>query len=127
MVGKGLQAVLRETGPATVRSAFPAAIDAVGAMSARAGALLEGAEADVLTYLDFPAEHRRCIRTNNLQGRMNREIKRRSLVIQVFPSAESMLCLVGAVCAEQDEDWSSRRGLMIVETAMELADDGRGA
>lgn len=83
---------------------------------------------------------------------MNREIKRRSRVVQVFPSPESMLRLVGAVCAEQDEDWSSRRyispesmlrlaepagpepveseasrrrGLMIVETAMELAGTGR--
>ena len=154
MAGKALQAVFRETDPATVRSAYRAAIDAVGAMSARAGALLEEAEADALAYLDFPAEHRRRIRTNNVQERMNREIKRRSRVVQVFPSAESMLRLVGAVCAEQDEDWSSRRyispesmgrlsepaapepaeseesrrrGLMVVETAMELADGGRRA
>ena len=82
---------------------------------------------------------------------MNREIKRRSRVVQVFPSPKSMLRLVGA---EQDEDWSSRRyispesmlrlaepagpepveseasrrrGLMIVETAMELAGTGRRA
>lgn len=74
MAGKALQAIFRETDPATVRSAYRAAIDAVGAMSARAGALLEDAEADVLTYLDFPAEHRRRIRTNNVQERMNREI-----------------------------------------------------
>ena len=154
MAGKALQAVFRETDPATVRSAYRAAIDAVGAISERAGALLEEAEADVPTYLDFPAEHRRRICTSNLQERMNREIKRRPRVVQVFPSAESMLRLVGAVCAEQDEDWSSRRcispesmgrlsepaaseppeseesrgsGLMIVETAMELADGGRSA
>lgn len=154
MAGKALQAVFRETDPATVRSAYRAAIDAVDAMSARAGALLEEAEADVLTYLDFPAEHRRRICTNNVQERMNREIKRRSRVVQVFPSVESMLRLVGAACAEQDGDWSSRRyispestrrlsepaepepaesegsprrGLMVVETAMELAGGGRRA
>lgn len=154
MAGKALQAVFREADPATVRSAYRAAIDAVGAMSARTGALLEEAEADALAYLDFPAEHRRRIRTNNVQERMNREIKRRSRVVQVFPSAESMLRLVGAVCAEQDEDWSSRRyispesmqrlsepaapepaeseesrrrGLMVIETAMELAGGGRRA
>ena len=83
---------------------------------------------------------------------MNREIKRRSRVVQVFPSPESMLRLVGAVCVEQDEDWSSRRyispesmerlsepaapepaeseesrrrGLMVAETAMELTGVGR--
>lgn len=80
---------------------------------------------------------------------MNREIKRRSRVVQVFPSVESVLRLVGAVCAERDEDWSSRRyispesmrrlwepaesegsrrrGLVVVETAMELAGGGRRA
>lgn len=92
--------------------------------------------------------------TNNVQERMNREIKRRSRVVQVFPNADSMLLPVGAVCAEQDEDWSSRRcispesmqrlsepaapepaeseesrrrGLMVVGTAMGLADGGRRA
>lgn len=69
MAGKALQAVFRETDPAIVRSAYRAAIDAVGAMSACASALLEEAEADVLTYLDFSAEHRRRIRTNNVQER----------------------------------------------------------
>ena len=103
MDGKALQAVFRETDPATVRSAYRAAIDAVGALSAAAGALLEDAEADALAYLDFPAEHRRRIRTNNVQERMNREIKRRSRVVQVFPSPGSMPLLVGAVCAGQDE------------------------
>lgn len=154
MAAKAMQAVFRESDPATVRSAYRAAIDAVGALSAAAGALLEDAEAGALAYLDFPAEHRRRIRTNNVQERMNREIERRSRVVQVFPSPESMLRLVGAVCAEQDEDWSSRRyispesmlklaepagpepveseasrrrGLMIVETAMELAGAGRRA
>ena len=68
MAGKALQAVFRETDPATVRSAYRAAIDAVGAMSARAGALLEEAEADALTSLDFPAEHRRRIRTNTCRS-----------------------------------------------------------
>lgn len=109
MAAKAMQAVFRESDPATVRSAYRAAIDAVGALSAAAGALLEDAEAGALAYLDFPAEHRRRIRTNNVQERMNREIERRSRVVQVFPSPESMLRLVGAVCAEQDEDWSSRR------------------
>ena len=71
------------------------------------GSGLDGARlfvSDALAHLDFPAEHRRRIRTNNVQERMNREIKRRSRVVQVFPSTESVLRLVGAVCAEQDED-----------------------
>ena len=154
MAGKALQAVFRESDPAVVRCAYHAAIDAIGEMSEEAASLLEEAEADALAYLGFPAEHRRRIRTNNVQERTNREIKRRARVVQVFPSADSMVRLIGAVMAEQDEDWSSRRwivpeslarleepapaepetteesrerGLKVVQTAMELADGGRKA
>ena len=151
LAGKALQAVFRETDPATVRSAYRAAIDAVGAMSARFSRRPRPTSSPTWTS---PWSHRRRIRTNNVQERMNREIKRRSRVVQVFPSVNSVLRLVGTVCAEQDEDWSSRRyispesmrrlsepaepepaesegsrwrGLMVVETAMELAGGGRRA
>lgn len=154
MAVKAPQAVFRETDPATVRSTYRAAIDAVGAMSTRAGVLTEEAETNALAYLDSPAEHRRRICADNAQEHMNREIKSRSRVVQVIPSAESMLRLAGAAYAEQDEDWSSRRyispesmrrlsesaapepakseasrrmGLMVVETEMELAGGGRKA
>ena len=48
-------------------------------------------------------------RTNNVQERCNREIKRRTRVVQSFPSEEALIRLVGAVCCEASEDWSSRR------------------
>ncbi|WP_130811220.1 IS256 family transposase [Olsenella sp. Marseille-P4559] len=151
MAGKALQAVLRESDPAVVRAAYHAAADAVGAMSEEAGSLLGEAEAGALAYLDFPAEHRRRIRTNDCQERTNRETRRRSRVVQVFPSAESMIRPMGAVMAEQDEDWSGRYwivpeslarleepahaereptgesrewGLEVVQAAIELADAG---
>ena len=107
--GKAMQAVFAESEPASVRAAYHAAIDAIGGLSEEAAGLLEEAEADALAYLDFLAEHRRRIRTNNVQERTNREIKRRTRAVQVFPSAESMIRLVGAVMAEADEDWSTRR------------------
>lgn len=109
MAGRAMQAVFREEDPVSVRAAYHAAIDAIGRMDAKAAGLLEEAECDALAYLDFPAEHRRRLRTNNVQERANREIKRRSRVVQVFPSTTSMIRLVGAVCVEIDEDWSSRR------------------
>lgn len=109
MACKAMQAVFREEDPTAVRAAYHAAIDAIGEMSAAAAGILEEAEPDALAYLDFPAEHRKRLRTNNVQERANREIKRRSKAVQVFPSAESMIRLVGAVCCEMDEDWSSRK------------------
>ena len=71
--------------------------------------LSRDAAADALAHLDFPAGHRRRIRTNNVQERLNREIKRRSRVVQSFPSEASLVRPVGAVCCEACEEWSSRR------------------
>ena len=73
-----------------------------------AAELLEEAEVDALAHLDFPVEHRRRLRTDNVQERANRETRRRSRVVQVFPSTKSLIRLIGAVCCEIDEDWSSR-------------------
>ncbi|WP_241156605.1 MULTISPECIES: transposase [unclassified Adlercreutzia] len=70
---------------------------------------MEEAEADALAYPGFPRERRRRLCTSNVQERMSREIKRRSRVVQVFPSTASLVRLVGTVLAEQDEDWSTRR------------------
>lgn len=67
--------------------------------------LLEEAAPAALAYLDFPRAHRVWIRTNNVQGRMNAEIKRRTRVVQVFPSYKSLVRLVGAVCCDQDDAW----------------------
>ena len=117
--GKIMQAVFAESEPASVRAACHAAIDAIGGFSGETAELLEEAESDALAYLDFPAEHRRRIRTNNVQERTNREIKRRTRAVQVFPSMESMIRLVGAVMAEADEDWSVRRCMATMD-ALEI-------
>ena len=66
-------------------------------------------KADALAYLAFPPSHWKRLRTNNVQERANREIKRRSRVVQVFPSERSLERLVGAVMCELDEQWSESR------------------
>jgi putative transposase len=62
-----------------------------------------------IAHLHFPESHWKRLRTNNLQERTNREIKRRSRVVQVFPSVRSLERLVGAVMCEQDDAWSDAR------------------
>lgn len=95
-----------EGDPARVRALYRAACGVISSLSADAGRIMEGAEADALAYLDFPEAHRRRIRTNNVQERRDREIKRRARVVQSFPSEEALVRLVGAVCCEASEDWS---------------------
>lgn len=67
------------------------------------------AEPDALAHLAFPPARWKRLRTNNVEERANRERKRRSCVVQVFPSERSLEHLVGAVLCEQDEQWSASR------------------
>lgn len=97
--GRVPHAVFAEEDPAMARAMYQASRGLISRLS-------RDAEADALAHLDFPAGHRRRIRTNNVQERLNREIKRRSRVVQSFPSEASLVRLVGAV---RCEEWSSRR------------------
>ena len=107
--GRALSAVFREGDPAAVRAAYDRAAAEVGRLDRRAGELLEEAREDALCHLAFPAEHRLRVRTNNVQERANREIKRRTRAVQVFPSRRSLLRLVAAVCCDLNEEWAAGR------------------
>ena len=101
--------VFRAKDADTVRAMHHVACEMLEGCCPKAAAVLEEAEPDALAYLDFPQEHWKRLRTNNVQERANREIKRRSRVVQVFPSEKSLLRLAGAVMCDQDEAWSEAR------------------
>ncbi|MCC6103218.1 MAG: IS256 family transposase [Olegusella sp.] len=108
-VARIASAAFRLRDPAVVRAAYHVACEMLGGCCPGAARVLEEAEPDVLAYLDFPPSHWKRLRTNNLQERTNREIKRRSRVVQVFPSEKSLERLVGAVLCDVDEEWGRRR------------------
>lgn len=104
-----LHAVFDERDPALVRELYHLACERIAGICSRSAELLEDAEADALAYLDFPYAHHRRLRADNMQERANRELKRRSRVVQVFPSRRSLICMMGAVFSEMDEDWATGR------------------
>ena len=108
-VAKLLSPVFRAKDALVVRAAYHKAAEMIAAFCPAAADVLEEAEPDALAYLDFPASHWKRLRTNNVQERTNREIKRRSRVVQVFPSRASLMRLVGAVMADVDESWQQSR------------------
>jgi putative transposase len=67
--------------------------------------LVEGAESEILTFYDFPAEHRRQVYSTNPLERLNKELKRRSAVVGIFPNRQAVLRLFCALLAEQNDEW----------------------
>jgi transposase-like protein len=90
----------------------------------QAAALLEKAAEDVLAFMNFPEEHRKRLASNNLLERLNREIRRRTDVVQVFPNEDSLIRLVGALLIEVDTEWAVGRRYFSVNSMQKALEKG---
>jgi putative transposase len=86
----------------------------------KAAELLAAAEDDVLAYMAFPPEHWSRIYSTNPLERLNREIKRRTDVVGVFPDEASVVRLVGAVLMERADEWEVERRPFSLESMRKL-------
>jgi len=74
--------------------------------------------------LTYPKEHRVQLHSTNPIERVNREIKRRSEVVGIFPNDQAIIRLVGAILLEQNDGWAVQRSrYMTLETIGQISDD----
>jgi putative transposase len=125
-----LRTVFDQPDAEAVRAQFDRVVAAVGAKFPDAGEHLADAREDLLAFTAFPREVWKQIRSNNPQERLNKEIRRRTDVVGIFPNRDAVIRLVGAVLAEQTDEWSEQRRYMgpeILANARKAAEKQRHA
>jgi len=83
-------------------------------------AFIDNSETDVLSYFDFPEQHRSKLHSTNPLERLNKEVKRRADVVGIFPNEAAIIRLIGAVLLEQNDEWQLQHRYMQVEAMAEL-------
>jgi putative transposase len=109
MVASAVRMVFEQPDEAAARAQLDRVIDGLRPRFAAVAELLTEAEPDLLAHFGFPEPHRRQIRSTNPLERLNKEIKRRTAVVGIFPTRPSVLRLVGMILSEQDDEWQDGR------------------
>jgi transposase-like protein len=116
MIASAVRSVFEQPDERAAREQFGQVIDSLEPRFPTVARLLLEAEPDLLAHFTFPETHRRQIRSTNPLERLNKEIKRRTAVVGIFPNRASVIRLVGMILAEQDDEWQDGRRYFRPET-----------
>ncbi len=108
-----VRTIFEQPGPASVRAQHAQVVAALEAKLPAAAAHLAEARDDILAFTAFPREVWRQVWSDN--PRLNKEVRRRTDVVGIFPGRDAIIRLVGAVLAEQNDEWTESRRYMGLE------------
>ena len=109
MLAATVRPIFQQAGREEAQSQLRQVCTALRARFAKAVELLESAEEEIPAFYDFPPEHWRQIYSTNPLERLNKELKRRSAVVGIFPNRDAVRRLFGALLAEQNDEWLVQR------------------
>ena len=118
MVAAAMKAVFVIQAPDQVRAHWQRVTEMLRKQFPNAVPVMEAARDDVLAFLHFPQEHWRKVWSTNPLERLNKEIKRRTNVVGIFPNDASIVRLVGSQLLEQQEEWQLERRRFFSEATM---------
>ncbi len=124
MVAAVFRTIFAQPDPKAVSHAWDEVRDQLAKTSPKVGPLMDDAKAEVLAFTGFPKAHWRKIWSTNPLERVNKEIKRRSRVVGIFPNAAAVIRLVGAVLIDMHDEWIASDRRYLSEESMALLNTG---
>lgn len=115
LVASFVRTIFAQPDAASTRRQHASVVEQLRARYPKAAELLEESREELLAFTAFPSDHWRQIWSNNPQERLNREIRRRTDVVGIFPDRDALVRLVGAVLSEQHDEWAVARRYMSLE------------
>ena len=116
MVAAAFRSIFAQSDPDKLAARYDEVTDALAPRLPKAAELLRDAKSDVLAFSAFPQAHWRKTWSNNPLERLNKEIKRRSRVVGIFPNDTAAIRLIGAVLADQHDEWAVARRYLSEES-----------
>lgn len=120
MVSAIIRTIFAQPSYEAAKSQLKRVVDELSGRFPKAMEILKEAEEDVLAYMTFPKAHWQRIHSTNPLERLNREIRRRTDVVGIFPNRDSVIRLAGAILLEQQDEWSVGRRYFSLESMRQL-------
>jgi putative transposase len=120
MVAAAIRTIFAQPNPDMVADQLDVIAGMLGRQSPKVETMLRDAAEDILAFTSFPPGHWKKIWSTNPLERLNKEVKRRTDVVGVFPNPEALLRLAGAVLVEAHDEWQTTDRRYLSEATMAL-------